>query len=579
MWPVVLGASVAIHVSVLIYGLPDMSWLTEKEPPPPETELIIESGGFTFEPVAAIETVPTQKAVPEAVPTVAPVETPLPVRPQTTAVPVRPAQSDAVQAVKPDAASLEISQATVIEETADAAIVQTQEAAESAAPLKVEATPDNQTIAAVEPSPVENQVSTPAASPVAAPVLPAQSSSPISRITAPDAVEVAVVSPVARPSTGTGVRVQGTDVPSVSVPVVQSPAANKVTGSGAQQVTASSVQAARIDASSATTVNVTGNAVTSAKPAPTPANPVAKAPQKVAASSVQQGGAVSVVRPQIGAGTVQAVKPLESQVAALRPADDEPAAIAPARPDASQIPAAPQASVPAASVPPVELASIDPLAKVTSYVANYDVGACAHLTVTSAGSESAAVTAYGMGITPIAMFDQRFAADHGYEANVELRLVTQQQCALLDALGLSEGIEAADLVELDRTVVRSGANVSGLVQRDLPLGRIAAAEAAGVELNGKGPPELYLIDDGGRIHDGRDYILPESNAMTAGSWRFSVPVTLMSNAESETALVLAIWNRPKARQPARFDTLPAERIASVLAEPGVYSLAAFKVSR
>ncbi|WP_157738689.1 hypothetical protein [Labrenzia sp. VG12] len=53
----------------------------------------------------------------------------------------------------------------------------------------------------------------------------------------------------------------------------------------------------------------------------------------------------------------------------------------------------------------------------------------------------------------------------------------------------------------------------------------------------------------------------------------------MSRSDSETALVLAIWNRPAANQPPRFGTLPSSRIAGILAAPGVYSLAAFKVSR
>ena len=158
--------------------------------------------------------------------------------------------------------------------------------------------------------------------------------------------------------------------------------------------------------------------------------------------------------------------------------------------------------------------------------------------------------------------------------------MTRKQCALLNALGISEGIEAAGLVDLDRTVVRSGTQVSGVVQRDLPLERIASAEQSGLDLSGKGPPELYLIDNTGQIHDGREFLLPASNSQTAGGWRFRVPVTMIASDETdETALVLAIWNRPANRQPARFGRLPAERVAEILAEPGVYSLTAFKVSR
>ncbi|WP_428687217.1 hypothetical protein [Roseibium sp.] len=308
-----------------------------------------------------------------------------------------------------------------------------------------------------------------------------------------------------------------------------------------------------------------------------PATPVLPAATEVVAAVKPDSLNAPVNSEQTG--NAQAVRPVEQQLASLRPTEEGLPAIAPARPETAPVPSVTLPSDPADNVPPVEVASIDPLAKVTSYVAGYDAGECAHLSVLSAGADNATVTAYGAGIAPFALFDQRFAADHGYEAKVEVRLVTRRQCALLDALGLSNGLEAAGLVELDKTIVRSGTPVSGVIQRDLPVDRIAQAEQAGLQLNGKGPPELYLIDDAGQIHDGRDHILPATNAVTAGGWRFAVPVTLLSSEDSETALILAVWNRPKSKQPAKFGTMPADSIAAVLAAPGVYSLSAFKVAR
>ncbi len=175
--------------------------------------------------------------------------------------------------------------------------------------------------------------------------------------------------------------------------------------------------------------------------------------------------------------------------------------------------------------------------------------------------------------------DKQFKTDQGFEASIEMRQVTRSQCALLEALGVSGGIEAVGLIELDRTVVRSGTNLSGVIERDLPLEQIQSATADGVPLNGMGPPEIYLIDADGQIHDGRSNILPESSSSTAGGWRFRMPVVLLSALDEEPALVLAVWNRPKDNQPGRFRTRPARDIARVLAEPGVFSLSAFKVSR
>ncbi|PVB63595.1 hypothetical protein [Labrenzia sp. 011] len=539
LWPAVLGTSVAIHISVLIYGLPDMSFLPDEPVPQHETEVIIESGGLTFAPVPAVESEASQTAVPGAAPVVSSSATPQPVLPAPV-VSARPVEGDALQPVKPEASRPDRPQ-----------------------PSKA---PVLQAVAAAKPQ----------ASPVAtAPVVPAQQPQTLTALrpvdqtlTPAQQVAVAEPGPVARAGAAqVGGRIVKPAVSLVS-PVTGPPSGNAEAPEPVPQN--SNVRPAQ----DSVALVAAPSAPKAAVSAPKKLVPVSGA----RVGAVGTGGAVSGSG-QTGTGPVQAVRPVEQQIATLRPAEEDVTAIDPARPEISAVPAAPQTSEPAQGVAPVEVASIDPLAKVSGYVASYDPGDCAHLTVMSAGADSAAVTAYGAGIAPFAIFDQRFAADQGYEAKIEVRLVTREQCALLNALGVSEGVEAAGLVELDRTIVASGTRVSGVVQRDLPLDRIAAAEGTGVSLNGKGPPELYLIDDGGQIHDGRAYILPASNALTAGGWRFSVPVTLLSKQESETALLLAIWNRPEDRQPEGFSSLPADRVAEVLSAPGVYSLTAFKVTR
>ncbi|WP_299813760.1 hypothetical protein [uncultured Roseibium sp.] len=579
LWPAVLGTSVAIHISVLIYGLPDMSFLPDDPAPLHETEVIIDSGGLTFAPVQAIESVPTQTAVPSAAPAISPSESLQPVVPQT-AVATRPVQENPLQPTTSDAASRpDIPNPANVQVSEAAAALKPSGTPVSAAPVTPVQQPKNlavspvkQTVASVQPvtnlkpSPVVSAVQAPATAPISQPGV------------APVTPAVSPLRPITGQETG-GVEETQTTVPlSVAPPDIRppAPAQQEFAVSPAQEIVA-------VTPASSSSVVTGGTAAVAVKQQP---NDVPAAPRPVTATAVAATGATAISNVgassgvvQVESGTVQAVRPVEQKVASLRPTEEEVTAIAPSRPETSTLPVAPQTSDPAQGVAPVEVASIDPLAKVSGYVASYDPGECAHLTVMSAGADSAAVTAYGAGIAPFAVFDQRFAADQGYEAKIEVRLVTREQCALLDALGLSDGVEAAGLVELDRTIVPSGTHVSGLVQRDLPLDRIAAAEAAGVPLNGMGSPELYLIDDGGQIHDGRDYILPASNTLTAGAWRFSVPVTLLSGEDSETALVLAIWNRPEASQPARFGSLPAGRISDVLAAPGVYSLTAFKVSR
>lgn len=231
------------------------------------------------------------------------------------------------------------------------------------------------------------------------------------------------------------------------------------------------------------------------------------------------------------------------------------------------------------SVEPSDVEVLDPTERIESYVASFDVGDCAYVTVESAGVNTAQITAFGAAIDPFVSLDKKFKQDQGFAADIELRIITRPQCALLNTLSVSNGIEAVNLVSLDKTVVRSGTAVSGVVGRDLPTDKILVAQQNGVPLFGNGPPELYLIDDIGQIHDGRSFVLPYSDPGRAGGWRFAIPVTKLTSGNEETALVLVVWNRPVNNQPGRFGTYPASRITNVLEYPGVYSLTAFKVRR
>lgn len=560
VWPAVLGVSVALHVSALIYGLPALPWTEEAPLPPVETEVILESGGLPFEDLASVETEITQPLEPD---TPLPVETPVPVETvvnSETAEIREPVLSEPVVTESLVNTLVEAAPVTVLDQSLsdDTPIIEAQEVS----PVEtnpVTATPPDQ-LQVIQPSVVQQTASTVVA---ATPV--------------PEAV-VAVTSVVPNVVAGSEVTLSGAEIPA-TVEVVPSVAVEteigEVAAAGETQTIVSAVQESPVLAPLAgdqPPAETTGNEVVSEVYVPQTQPPV-ESPGIVAPDT-------SVTVDPVVSAEVDAVLPAEQQVAALQPTETETPELAPNVPVSSTVPATQPQGELTENVPPVAVASIDPLAKVSDYVAGYKFGECTHMSVLAAGADTAEVTAFGAGIAPFAIFDQRFKADQGFEAKIEVRLVTRRQCALLDALGVSEGIEAAGLVELDRTVVRSGTPVSGVIQRDLPIERIASAEQSGLDLSGKGPPELYLIDDAGQIHDGREFLLPASNSQTAGGWRFKVPVTMIASDKSdETALVLAIWNRPLERQPSRFGRLPSERVAEILAEPGVYSLTAFKVSR
>lgn len=560
VWPAVLGVSVALHVSALIYGLPALPWAEEAPLPPVETEVILESGGLPFEDLASVETEITQPLEPD---TPLPVETSVPVETvvnSETAEILEPVLSEPVLTESPVNTLVEAVPVTVLDQSLsdDTPIIEAQEFS----PVEtnpVTATPPEQ-LQVIQPS-----------------VVPQTASTVVAATPVPEAV-VAVTSVVPNVVAGSEVTLSGAEVPA-AVEVVPSVAVEteigEVATAGETQTIVSTVQESLVLAPLAgdqPPAETTGNEVVSEVYVPQTQPPV-ESPGIVAPDT-------SVTVDPVVSAEVDAVLPAEQQVAVLQPTETETPELAPNAPVSSTVPATQPQGELTENVPPVAVASIDPLAKVSDYVAGYKFGGCTHMSVLAAGADTAEVTAFGAGIAPFAIFDQRFKADQGFEAKIEVRLVTRRQCALLDALGVSEGIEAAGLVELDRTVVRSGTPVSGVIQRDLPIERIASAEQSGLDLSGKGPPELYLIDDAGQIHDGREFLLPASNSQTAGGWRFKVPVTMIASDKSdETALVLAIWNRPSERQPSRFGRLPSERVAEILAEPGVYSLTAFKVSR
>lgn len=560
VWPAVLGVSVALHVSALIYGLPALPWAEEAPLPPVETEVILESGGLPFVDLASVETEITQPLEPD---TPLPVETPVPVETVVnsgTAEILEPVLSEPVVTESPVNTLVEAVPVTVLDQSLsdDTPIIEAQEVS------PVETNPVTAT------PPEQLQVNQPS-------VVPHTASTVVAATPVPDAV-VAVTPVAPNVIAGSEVTLSGAEVPA-AVEVVPSVAVatdiGEVATAGETQTIVSTVQESPVLAPLAgdqPPAETTGNEVVSEVFVPQTQPPV-ESPGIVAPDT-------SVTVDPVVSAEVDAVLPAEQQVAALQPTETETPELAPNAPVSSTVPATQPQGELTENVPPVAVASIDPLAKVSDYVAGYKFGECTHMSVLAAGADTAEVTAFGAGIAPFAIFDQRFKADQGFEAKIEVRLVTRRQCALLDALGVSEGIEAAGLVELDRTVVRSGTPVSGVIQRDLPIERIASAEQSGLDLSGKGPPELYLIDDAGQIHDGREFLLPASNSQTAGGWRFKVPVTMIASDKSdETALVLAIWNRPSERQPSRFGRLPSERVAEILAEPGVYSLTAFKVSR
>ncbi|WP_421982839.1 hypothetical protein [Roseibium sp.] len=611
VWTAVLGVSVAAHVALLVYGISLTFTEDAQNPDITQTEIVIESDELVFETAEEIPSVVAEAAQPDAV-------TPQSAG-QAALEPVLP--EDIQQALTPSVSELQPAQIEAVRPVESETAVSSAVSPSVQDPVDAETTPITST-ERVAPDRVETVVQPATEVAIAAPVQPIISARPETAVQV-EQNNASIAPPDATVVTGIAsdvvvVEAVPEDVPTgasepetiVAVPSVV-PAQ---TGSEVPVVTSvqptTQVQPQTVDSAvrpPVLSVAPPVEAVTAAtRPAPvtttTSSAPVSAvtpnkgAVQAVTSTEVVQDVTVAARPPvsqvesetvpaasaspvQVAPGNVQAVAPAEEQIAAVQPSQILSPSVRPSDPETSSVPAAPTVADPEPSVPPDDVPTIDPLAKVTAYVENYDAGECMHLSVLSAGTNTANVTVFASRINSFTSFDQRFKTDQGYEAQIGGRLVTRRQCALLNALKAANGVEAPSLFELDTTLVRSGAVVSGIVQRDLPLDRIALAEQAGLVLNGKGPPELYLIDNAGQIFDGRSYLRPQTSRERLGGWTFSFPVTLMGSVQSETALLLAVWNRPKENQPSAFGRLPAERIADVLEKPGVYSIEAFKVSR
>lgn len=589
-WAAGLALSLAIHFLILVYGLPVLSPSDPAdEPTPLETEVILETGGPVFDSVASVETGAMEVAPAEPLetvntaepdtletltaeqaaqtieaetvaPTTAELAVPVPEVFESAAEPTVAPLAETLALTQPEPAAAPVIMETVtppeVEPPASIGVVEAIEAVEAAEPLA-----NMETVAAEQTSPADPSLAVIEGTPVDAIVAPSETAGTVDTLQVVTALQDVRAEPEELPVTQSEpVQVAQEVVAAVDV---EPPAPDLVPENAIDQLSA--VDAAPALAGTAAVDVASGSPVAPPDVVSAPATAVETVTAEVPEAVLPEP---SAPEPILVEQQIASVDPLEG-VNAIAPADLEPEPVA----------IAPDTSVEAETVAPADVETLDPTERVASYVADYKLGECAHLTVQSAGADTALITAFGASIAPFVAFDQRFRQDQGFDASIEVRIVTQPQCQLLNTLGFYQGIEVADLISLNKTVVRSGAAVSGVIGRDLPIDKIAVAEQNGVDLTGRGPPELYLVDDAGQIHDGRAFILPHTDPGRAGGWNFSIPVTMLSAGSEETALVLAVWNRPKGNQPGKFGKLPASRISYVLEQPGVYSLAAFKVTR
>ncbi|MEM8662654.1 MAG: hypothetical protein AAGF49_00860, partial [Pseudomonadota bacterium] len=126
---------------------------------------------------------------------------------------------------------------------------------------------------------------------------------------------------------------------------------------------------------------------------------------------------------------------------------------------------------------------------VVRFVRNSNLGPCTYLRPTNIGEESAAIEAYGAEIPPFEEFYNNFSRSMGFDANVNLQLITEAQCPAIDfADALVAHGEGKLRFKIDKDIIRPGDVLSGAITgiegRDLIV---------------------YLVASDGRVYDLGDH--------------------------------------------------------------------------
>lgn len=208
-------------------------------------------------------------------------------------------------------------------------------------------------------------------------------------------------------------------------------------------------------------------------PPATPARP-ATPPPPALSESAPPVVAPPVVPPQAVLPPVAPPQITPPPQVASRPAEP------PARPSAPPPPEARPA-------PPAVAAATEPRTpteRIERYIVNYDGGRCFFLWPLELAEKKANLEGFGSGAEPFVAFDAAFKAAQGFEAQINLRPVTAQQCPMVEFLRQSSaGLDRMTGLQINTFNLKSGDALNGSIESP-------AKEVA-----------LLLVGDDGLVHN------------------------------------------------------------------------------
>lgn len=193
-----------------------------------------------------------------------------------------------------------------------------------------------------------------------------------------------------------------------------------------------------------------------------------------------------------------------------------------------------QDSQPEITTPPPVVADPEPVQeaikpedRIRNYLSSYQAGDCMYLQPIEIASRSAEIEGFASRTPPFITFDSDFTQTQGFEAKIQVNLVSDAQCPAIAFLrGTPPGNAKTELhLDMQRTVVPNGENMAG---------RISGYDPS------TGGLGLVFVNSKGEVTDLTPFL--QSDAGGAG---FVVPLSLKTAVE-ETGLIIAMVGKDLA---------------------------------
>ncbi len=165
--------------------------------------------------------------------------------------------------------------------------------------------------------------------------------------------------------------------------------------------------------------------------------------------------------------------------------------------------------------------ALKPEDRIRNFVSSYQAGNCMYLQPIQIASRSAEIEGFASRTPPFIAFDSDFTQAQGFEAKIQVNLVSDAQCPAVAFLRATpQGSSKTELkLDMQRTVIPNGSNMAG---------RISGYDPSTGDLG------LLFVGSKGEVSNLSPYLQTDD-----GGAGFVVPLSLKTAAE-ETGLVIAM---------------------------------------